>query len=180
MALAQREARQRYLWTSSQQHPDAPALSRVLLFALDRLVAHDKTPLPTRARQRCCGACLLPLMPGVNCRVFESKHARRPATRRRSVRIRCDSCAHVTSFPIPAKPSSRSEGLPASSSVSAVPKTKQPKPSKGRRPEAPAAAVQRDAKRRRSQQQLAASAMPTEPPSTSSDTLFGFDFVPLT
>jgi RNase P subunit RPR2 len=164
---ALREERQRFLWSSSQQHIEAPALSRVLLHALDRATVRDQTPLPPRALQRCCSKCLSLLAPGFNCHVTEKSHPHRPSARRRSMRVHCESCGHVTTFVMPAKPSSRiAEGHAPSAA---------PSKQKARKPEKAEKSVEQKAsKRKRVTRPIVAPV-----PEPSGDTLFGFDFVPL-
>ena len=184
-----REARLRYLWSSSQQQQQAgaPALSRVLLHGLDQLLAGQDgktaTALPSRAAQRLCGACFTLLVPGVNCRVTDAVHKRRPAARRRSLRIACDGCGHVSEFPMAAKPSGRSQAVAASAPASAPAVAAPPKKKKKKKlSEAEAAAeAQREAKRKRTAGQLrrVEAATATTAAKSADDGLFGFDFVPL-
>ena len=159
-----RTERQRFLWTSSQQHAMAPALARLLLHGLDRSSTDEQAPLPLRAIQRCCGGCLSPLAPGFNCRITQAVHLRRPAARRRTLRVHCERCGHVGEFPLLPRPRSRTAGQHPDP----------PKAPQGRKPEAPAA---QHAKRKRPTQPSRAPVATTE--MSAGDSLFGFDFVPL-
>ena len=154
--------RLRYLWSSAQQHPGMPDLQRILLLGLDRLAAHDEAPLPNRARQRCCGKCFVPLVPGFNSRVTQSRHPRRPSARRCVFRVHCESCGHANAFPKAALPSSRSSSKPPATAPSS-------KPTKSRKPATPVP----PSKKRRVQP------APAPAPAPAGDGFFGFDFVPL-
>jgi RNase P subunit RPR2 len=154
--------RLRYLWSSAQQHPGMPDLQRILLLGLDRLAAHDEAPLPNRARQRCCGKCFVPLVPGFNSRVTQSRHPRRPSARRCVFRVHCESCGHANAFPKVAPPSSRSSSKPPATAPS-------PKSTKSRKPASPIL----PSKKRRVQP------APAPAPAPAGDGFFGFDFVPL-
>ena len=102
-----RTSRLAYLWSSATAHLEAPDLSRLLLLSLDARVATEHTAVPTKARQRWCGTCFIPLAPGINCRVTQKKHPRRLSARRRSLRILCESCGTSALFPMPPPPSCR-------------------------------------------------------------------------
>ena len=71
----------------------------------------------------CYLACILPLFAfftqftpltflGLDCDLSQRKHANRPVSRRHSLRVRCHHCGEVSSFPLPARPSSRSSKMP--------------------------------------------------------------------
>ena len=154
--------RLRYLWSSAQQHPGMPDLQRILLLGLDRLAAHDEAPLPNRARQRSCGKCFVPLVPGFNSHVTQSRHPRRPPARRCVFRVHCESCGHANAFPKAAPPSSRSSSKPPATAPS-------PKSTKSRKPASPIL----PSKKRRVQP------TPAPAPAPAGDGFFGFDFVPL-
>ena len=154
--------RLRYLWSSAQKHPGMPDLQRILLLGLDRLAAHDEAPLPNRARQRCCGKCFVPLVPGFNSHVTQSRHPRRPPARRCVFRVHCESCGHANAFPKAALPSSRSSSKPPATAPSS-------KPTKSRKPATPVP----PSKKRRVQP------APAPAPAPAGDGFFGFDFVPL-
>ena len=154
--------RLRYLWSSAQQYPGMPDLQRILLLGLDRLAAHDEAPLPNRARQRCCGKCFVPLVPGFNSHVTQSRHPRRPPARRCVFRVHCESCGHANAFPKAALPSSRSSSKPPATAPSS-------KPTKSRKPATPVP----PSKKRRVQP------APAPAPAPAGDGFFGFDFVPL-
>jgi RNase P subunit RPR2 len=197
MEQTQRD-RQRFLWSSSQQaFRDAPALSRVLLHALDEGAQRDATPLPTRATQRFCASCFTPLVPGVSSQVKKLKHSRRPKSRRYSLRVQCKRCGHKRDFPLPTPPSSRA-------AISDLPKqheqqqqqqqtqqqqsrnaTKAVQGSKtgGKRSAADAPGDSRARKRTattaRSRTAGAAAGPHAAAAGASADALFGFDFVPL-
>ena len=166
--------RLRFLWSSATSlHPSAPDLSRVLLLGLDRRAAASSTPLPARARQRCCGACFAPLAPGVNAHVTSMKHGRRPAARRRTIRVRCDACGHVGSFDCAEPPSSRATS--ASAAAATTTERAPPKPNKSRNP-----GVGAPEPPKRKRPKVAAQPAPAAATATSESTpFFGFDFVPL-
>ena len=159
----------RYLWSSASQHMATPELSRVLLLELDRrAAAHDETPIPAKARQRCCGKCFLPLAPGFNARATQVKHPRRPAARRWSLHVQCQACGHANIFAMATPASSRATSLPSSAPPAPA------KPSKGRKPTVPQSVKSKRPKRE---------AAPPATASTSAaeaSSFFGFDFVPLT
>ena len=168
---ALREERQRFLWSSSQAaHATQPELARVLMLGLDQLAIQHASSLPLRAVQRTCGSCFSPLVPGINCHITQKKHPSRPAARRWSLQVHCRHCAHIESYAVPPKPSARShlqapkaakQACRSSSSVST--------------PAAPLAPRSSDTKRKRN-----AAASSIVPLQTEGDSLFGFDFVPLT
>ena len=170
-----RTSRLAYLWSSATAHLEAPDLSRLLLLSLDARVATEHTAVPTKARQRWCGTCFIPLAPGINCRVTQKKHPRRLSARRRSLRILCESCGTSALFPMPPPPSCRASS--ESSSLATRPRAEKARsrPQAGFDPP--------PSKRKRSKQTALRNVQPAAACSTDSGSgstsFFGFDFVPL-
>ena len=167
-----------YLWQCAHTHMhSAPALSRTLVHQLLAAAARQEVVLPPRAMNRICVGCCSLLAPGVNCVVTQRSHPRRPPTRRRSLRVACTHCGHVTFASMPPKPSGRSGRAPPPPA---------PKAAKRAMPSAAPGDGGRSGKR-------AAAAGPGDgggaprkprppaptpaPPASPGDGLFGFDFV---
>eukprot|EP00966_Prymnesium_polylepis_P112244 2596666-Prymnesium_polylepis.1 len=188
-----------YLWRSANEHVhDAPELSRLYAQQMLSLAARKKLPLPGRVLHRVCEGCHSLLVPGLDCRVSQTSHPRRPAARRRSLLVRCAHCGHTSSFATPARTSSRigQESL-AAPNAKALGKTQAAGGGAGSKQRAPkssgAAPVSGLAGSKRKQPDSGTagtkprpkggaplpSKPPTKPEPKGAAALFGFDFVPL-
>ena len=190
-----------YLWQSAHQHAHtAPELSRTLAHELLLYAEREGIALPQRLQQRVCYQCCTVLVPGLNSTATQRRWPRRPAARRRELRVRCHHCGHTAAFAMAAKPSGRA-GLdsgaagapaatpaPAAAAPSAAAASRGAADKAGRRgAPAGAAALQRAAvpsgKSKKQQQQQSRQPAPTPAAASSSSDLgtglFGFDFVPL-
>jgi RNase P subunit RPR2 len=187
-----------YLWRSANEHAhEAPALSRLYAHRLIDVAARAKLPLPSRALNRICSGCYTLVVPGLDCQVSHREHKRRPASRRHSLRVHCQHCGQVSTFPLPARRSSRSSTAPdakarSGKAVEAKPAAKKSSAiDKGAAASRVAAAV---GQRGSSGRKLTPSASsgssglkraappqpaPRAPGASGGDGLFGFDFVPL-
>ena len=180
--------RQRYLWSSAQSAllNGAPALSRVLLLAVDEAARHSKTHIPGRAAQRMCSACYTLLVPGTNCHISKQKRKRRPLSRRYVLRVRCDNCGTCSDHALPTPESSRA-------TLAATQQLQQPQPPQQQRPHTstsardkaqgkqkrakPVQPVQPQGRKRRSVPQKGSQPESTATAPGAGDGLFGFDFV---
>ena len=167
-----------YLWTSSQRalaQDGAPALSRLLLHAAKE---RERQPLPDRAAQHCCAACFTLLLPGVNAsKVSVQSHPHRAASRRCSLAIRCSQCGHKNNLPTGVRPAARS--CQALAATAPPPTAKKKAQKRGAAPPQPQQRPQAQAKRPRAGGGASRAVPPKAAAATGSDTLFGFDFVPL-
>ena len=106
-------ARLSYLWRSAHASEE-PALARVLIREVLAVAAREGVELPSSALQRMCARCCSALAPGKNCTVSQRALKRRPAAKKRVMRVRCHHCGHTATFAMPPRPSSRgSRAVPA-------------------------------------------------------------------
>ena len=106
-------ARLSYLWRSAHASEE-PALARVLIREVLAVAAREGVELPSSALQRMCARCCSALAPGKNCTVTQRALKRRPAAKKRVMRVRCHHCGHTATFAMPPRPSSRgSRAVPA-------------------------------------------------------------------
>ena len=171
-----------YLWSSAHLHAHtAPELSRTFTRELLHHAEREGIELPQRLLQRVCCKCCSVLVPGLNCTVTQRRCPRRPAARRRELRVRCLGCGHTAAFALAAKPSGRA----SSSATATVPAPAPAQRSAAQRSaltqrSTPAGVVaQRGAvKGGKSKSRHAPVEPPPPPPPSSGTGLFGFDFVP--
>ena len=169
-----------YLWRSAHASEE-PALARVLIREVLAVAAREGVELPSSALQRMCARCCSALAPGKNCTVSQRALKRRPAAKKRVMRVRCHHCGHTATFAMPPRPSSRgSRAVPAAAPAPA-PARERPRRG-GRAAAAPAAAAAASAAPRAAKRKprggAAAAAVPAAAPSSAPD-FFGFEFVPI-
>ena len=173
-------ARLSYLWRSAHASEE-PALARVLIREVLAVAAREGVELPSSALQRMCARCCSALAPGKNCTVTQRALKRRPAAKKRVMRVRCHHCGHTATFAMPPRPSSRgSRAVPA---VAPAPAPARERPRRGGRAAArplppPPPAAPRAAKRKPRGGAAAARHPPPAAPTSAPD-FFGFEFVPI-
>ena len=177
--------RQHYLWSSAQRalKDGSPALSRVLLLAVDDATRLANTQLPARAAQRMCSTCYTLLMPGANCRITKQKRKRRPLSRRYLLRVRCESCGACSDHALPTPDSSRAtipgtqHQLKQQKQQKQQSRQQQQQRDKAQSKQKPAKSSQPQGSKRRSAPQTGPESASASACRPAGDSLFGFDFV---